>query len=175
MRNDRRSSLLYVTACHRRPDDILLNKGQIIRRCLARVREEYRDDPGNLSNPTKQDSIVIIQRACDAVIDLAVHFAASAFSQTSTARLGVALVDWHSTIAKFNISRPIIDSSIRMRDYLKMFFTKRSTFGDKASAVKCPNVAESAPRAQHPDEAINVCFVAVETLAKATPDFDAIE
>ena len=27
------------------PDDILLNKGQIIRRCIARVHEEYRIDP----------------------------------------------------------------------------------------------------------------------------------
>ncbi|HLQ76779.1 MAG TPA: DUF86 domain-containing protein [Terriglobia bacterium] len=59
------------------PDDILLNKGQIIRRCLARVREEYGDNPANLANPTKQDSIVInIQRACEAAIDLAMHFVA---------------------------------------------------------------------------------------------------
>jgi uncharacterized protein YutE (UPF0331/DUF86 family) len=61
----------------RMPDDILLNKGQIIRRCLARVREEYGDNPANLVNPTKQDSIVInIQRACEAAIDLAMHFVA---------------------------------------------------------------------------------------------------
>jgi uncharacterized protein YutE (UPF0331/DUF86 family) len=62
---------------HRMPDDILLNKAQIIRRCLARVQEEYSDDPANLANPTKQDSIVInIQRACEAAIDLAMHFVA---------------------------------------------------------------------------------------------------
>jgi len=59
------------------PDDILLNKGQIIRRCLARVLEEYGGNPANLTNPTKQDSIVInIQRACEAAIDLAMHFVA---------------------------------------------------------------------------------------------------
>ena len=53
------------------PDDILLNKGQIIRRCIARVREEYAADPANLENPTKQDSIVSnVQRACEAAIDL---------------------------------------------------------------------------------------------------------
>ena len=59
------------------PDDILLNKGQIIRRCMARVREEYAGAPANLENPTKQDSIVInVQRACEAAIDLAMHFVA---------------------------------------------------------------------------------------------------
>jgi uncharacterized protein YutE (UPF0331/DUF86 family) len=59
------------------PDDIFLNKGEIIRRCLAGVREEYGDNPANLTNPTKQDSIVInIQRACEAAIDLAMHFVA---------------------------------------------------------------------------------------------------
>jgi uncharacterized protein YutE (UPF0331/DUF86 family) len=59
------------------PDDILLNKGQIIRRCLTRVREEYSANPANLSNLTKQDSIVVnIQRACEAAIDLAMHFVA---------------------------------------------------------------------------------------------------
>lgn len=52
------------------PDDILLNKTQIIHRCIARVREEYASDPANLENQTKQDSIVInIQRACEAAID----------------------------------------------------------------------------------------------------------
>ena len=59
------------------PDDILLNKGQIIRRCMARVHEEYAGDAANLENPTKQDSIVInVQRACEAAIDLAMHFVA---------------------------------------------------------------------------------------------------
>ena len=63
--------------CHEMPDDILLNKGQIIRRCIARVHEEYLGDPANLENPTKQDSIVInIQRACEAAIDLTMHFVA---------------------------------------------------------------------------------------------------
>jgi uncharacterized protein YutE (UPF0331/DUF86 family) len=76
-----KSALRFWRPCgnryHRMPDDILLNKGQIIRRCLARVQEEHGDDPLNLANPTKQDSIVInIQRACEAAIDLAMHFVA---------------------------------------------------------------------------------------------------
>ena len=59
------------------PDDVLLNKGQIIRRCIARVHEEYLGNPDNLENLTKQDSIVInVQRACEAAIDLAMHLVA---------------------------------------------------------------------------------------------------
>lgn len=56
------------------PDDILLNKCAIIRRCLARVREEYGGQPLNLENITRQDAVVLnLQRACEAVIDLAMH------------------------------------------------------------------------------------------------------
>jgi uncharacterized protein YutE (UPF0331/DUF86 family) len=55
-------------------DDIDLNKAAIIRRCLQRILEEYRDDPGRLDNFTIQDSIVLnILRACEAAIDLAMH------------------------------------------------------------------------------------------------------
>lgn len=55
-------------------DDIDLNKAAIIRRCLQRISEEYRDDPDRLDNFTIQDSIVLnILRACEAAIDLAMH------------------------------------------------------------------------------------------------------
>jgi uncharacterized protein YutE (UPF0331/DUF86 family) len=58
-------------------DDILLNKSQIIRRCLARIHEEYAGDFSNLENLTKQDSVALnLQRACEAAIDLAMHFVA---------------------------------------------------------------------------------------------------
>jgi uncharacterized protein YutE (UPF0331/DUF86 family) len=58
-------------------DDVILNKGQIIRRCLARIHEEYAGDPASLENLTKQDSIALnLQRACEASIDLAMHFVA---------------------------------------------------------------------------------------------------
>ena len=58
-------------------DDVLLNKGQIIRRCVSRIREEYSGNPANLENLTKQDSIALnLQRACEAAINLAMHFVA---------------------------------------------------------------------------------------------------
>ena len=56
-------------------DDVVLNKAAVIERCIRRAREEYAGDPANLSgNLTRQDSIILnVQRACEAVIDLAMH------------------------------------------------------------------------------------------------------
>jgi uncharacterized protein YutE (UPF0331/DUF86 family) len=55
-------------------DDVILNKTEIIKRCIRRTKEEYDCNPKNLENYTKQDSITLnIQRACEAVIDLGMH------------------------------------------------------------------------------------------------------
>lgn len=55
-------------------DDIDLNKAAIIRRCLRRIAEEYRNDPSRLDDFTIQDSVVLnLLRACEAAIDLAMH------------------------------------------------------------------------------------------------------
>jgi len=55
-------------------DDIAINKDAIIRRCLERIREEYREDPERLDNFTIQDAVVLnLLRACEAAIDLAMH------------------------------------------------------------------------------------------------------
>lgn len=55
-------------------NDVIINKTNIIGRCLQRVLEEYNDSPDNLNILAKQDSIILnIQRACEACIDLAMH------------------------------------------------------------------------------------------------------
>ncbi len=55
-------------------NDIILNKISTIERCIKRIREEYDNNPLNLKNCTKQDSIILnIQRACEASIDIAMH------------------------------------------------------------------------------------------------------
>lgn len=55
-------------------NDVILNKVQVIERCIKRINEEYDNNPGNLKNLTRQDSIILnIQRACEACIDLAMH------------------------------------------------------------------------------------------------------
>jgi len=57
--------------------DIVLNKINTIERCIKRIKEEYCNDPENLKDYTKQDSIILnIQRACEASIDLAMHYVA---------------------------------------------------------------------------------------------------
>ncbi|GAB6180169.1 type II toxin-antitoxin system toxin [Desulfotomaculum defluvii] len=58
-------------------DDVVLNKSQIIHRCIQRINQEYASNPDNLYNFTKQDSIILnLQRACEASIDLAMHVVA---------------------------------------------------------------------------------------------------
>lgn len=58
-------------------DDMIINKIQVIERCLKRVNEVYENNPENLLDYTKQDSIVLdIQRACEATIDIAMHICA---------------------------------------------------------------------------------------------------
>ena len=54
-------------------DDVCFNKASIIERCLVRVFEEARLDPG-LSNWSHIDALVMnLERACQAAIDLAMH------------------------------------------------------------------------------------------------------
>lgn len=56
-------------------NDVVLNKIQSIQRCVARVREEYADDPeGFETDFTRQDAAVLsLLRACEQTIDLANH------------------------------------------------------------------------------------------------------
>ncbi|TYO96537.1 type VII toxin-antitoxin system HepT family RNase toxin [Desulfallas thermosapovorans] len=57
--------------------DVIMNKVMTIKRCINRIHEVYDNNPRNLSDYTKQDSIVLnIQRACEAAIDLAMHIVA---------------------------------------------------------------------------------------------------
>lgn len=54
--------------------DVILNKIETIERSINRIYEVYADNPENLNDYTKQDSIILnIKRACEASIDLAMH------------------------------------------------------------------------------------------------------
>ncbi|MEW9503163.1 type VII toxin-antitoxin system HepT family RNase toxin [Jeotgalibacillus marinus] len=58
-------------------NDVILNKISVIERCLMRVEDVYENNPLNLKDYTKQDSIILnIHRACEASIDLAMHIVA---------------------------------------------------------------------------------------------------
>jgi len=55
-------------------NDVVLNKVSTIERCINRVQEVYANNPDNLSDFTKQDSVILnIQRACEAAIEIAMH------------------------------------------------------------------------------------------------------
>lgn len=52
----------------------MINKVATIERCMKRIQEVYDNNPANLQDYTKQDSIILnIQRACEATIDIAMH------------------------------------------------------------------------------------------------------
>ena len=61
------------------PDkDIIIAKVAIIQRCLKRIQETTQLDPESLDDIDKQDIFVLnLQRAVQAVIDLATHVVAS--------------------------------------------------------------------------------------------------
>lgn len=55
-------------------NDVVLNKAAVIERCLQRIHEVYDRNPENLTDYTKQDSIILnIQRACEASMILEKH------------------------------------------------------------------------------------------------------
>lgn len=55
-------------------NDVIYNKISSIERCVSRINEVYDNNPNNLKDYTRQDSIILnIQRACECAIDLAMH------------------------------------------------------------------------------------------------------
>ena len=54
------------------PDDVLLNKCEIVERCLKRIQEDYEGYESELSDDfMRQDAILLnIQRMCETSIDL---------------------------------------------------------------------------------------------------------
>ena len=111
------------------PDDVSLNKLAIIERCHRRVAEEYRGDPSRLDNVTIQDSVVLnVQRACEAVIDMAMHVIA-------VRRLGVpqdARSAFDILLAERVIERPLAD-----RKRWWAFATSRCTTTSNCRSSSC--------------------------------------
>lgn len=68
--------LTFSNAAGFMPDDVLLNKVATVERCLGRVNEEYAGHEREFArDQTRQDAIILnLQRACEASIDLAMHW-----------------------------------------------------------------------------------------------------
>lgn len=106
-------------------DDISLNKAQIIERCIQRIEEEYEDDPANLNNLTRQDSIILnIQRACEAAIALAMHWVAeNGWGIPNSSREAFELLAEHGVIEAVLVGRlknMVGFHNIAVHDYQKM-------------------------------------------------------
>jgi uncharacterized protein YutE (UPF0331/DUF86 family) len=58
------------------PDDVILNKAEIIERCIGRVKETYaRDSTAISADFSIQDVVVLnLERACQAAIDLGMRW-----------------------------------------------------------------------------------------------------
>ncbi len=80
--------------------DVPLNKVAIIRRCLARIREEYQNDASRLDDFTIQDSVVLnLLRACEASIDLAMyHISVGALGIPQSSRDSFEILSTHRLI-----------------------------------------------------------------------------
>ena len=64
-------------------NEILLQKQATIKHCIIRMNEVYNNDSKNLSDLTRQDSIILhLQRICQASIDMAMYV-------VSTRKLGL--------------------------------------------------------------------------------------
>ena len=62
---------------------VILNKYEIIERCIKRINEEYENNPENLEDYRRLDCIVLnLQRACETAIDIAMYI-------VSTRKLGI--------------------------------------------------------------------------------------
>ncbi len=56
---------------------IILNKFESIERCIRRIHEEYDNNPENLEDYRRLDSIVLnLQRSCELVTDIAMYIVA---------------------------------------------------------------------------------------------------
>src|SRR5690625_4441425 len=83
-------------------NDVILNKIATIERCVKRVEVVYENNPKNLLDFTKQDSIILnIQRACEACIDLAMHLISKhKLGLPKTSREGFKILQEHGMLEK---------------------------------------------------------------------------
>ena len=105
--------------------DVILNKIAIIERCIKRIEDVYEDNPVNLQDFTKQDSIILnIQRACEASIDIAMYVAAtSKLGIPQTSREAFELLQTNGKISlqvAQNLKGMVGFRNIAVHDYQKL-------------------------------------------------------
>lgn len=105
-------------------NEILLQKQATIKRCIIRMNEVYNNDSKNLSDLTRQDSIILnLQRICQASIDMAMYV-------VSTRKLGLpkASRDGFKLLEKAHL----IDSSLATNLMNMIAFCKIAIHDDQS-------------------------------------------
>ena len=80
--------------------EVVLDKIDSVKRCVDRIIEEYQDDETNITNITKQDSIVLnLQRACELSIDISNYIISMKnFEIPKTSRQSFEIIKNHNVI-----------------------------------------------------------------------------
>jgi len=102
--------------------DVIINKCAVIERCVKRVVEEYGGSAASLENLTKQDSVMLnLLRACEAVIDLAMHLVAEqSLGVPQSSRDSIEILRKHGTLSPNtaqNMKNMIGFRNIAVHDY----------------------------------------------------------
>lgn len=109
-------------------NDVVLNKIVTIERCIKRIEEVYANNPDNLNDFTKQDSTILnIQRACEACIDIAMHIVSERrLGLPKSSREAFTLLE-EAGIIQQNIAKALINMvgfrNIAVHDYQKINLT----------------------------------------------------
>lgn len=104
---------------------VIINKYEILSRCINRIYEEYEENPENLEDYRRLDCIVLnLQRACEVVIDVAMYIVSSRKLGTpQTKREAIEILYKNNIISSEmynNIKNMIGFRNIAVHDYKKI-------------------------------------------------------
>ena len=104
---------------------VILNKFESIERCIHRIKEEYEDNPKNLEDYRRLDSIVLnLQRSCELVTDIAMYIvSARKLGIPQEKREAFELLEKNGLIPKAmceNMKKMIGFRNIAVHDYKKI-------------------------------------------------------
>ena len=104
---------------------VIINKYEILSRCINRIHEEYEENPENLEDYRRLDCIVLnLQRACEVVIDVAMYIVSSRKLGTPQTKREVIEILYKNDIISSemynNIKNMIGFRNIAVHDYKKI-------------------------------------------------------
>ena len=106
-------------------ESVIINKFESIERCIHRIEEEYENNPENLEDYRRLDSIVLnLQRSCELVTDIAMYIVSSRkLGIPQEKREAFELLEKNGLISKSmaeNMKKMIGFRNIAVHDYKKI-------------------------------------------------------